>query len=143
LITSLFEAGAVLLTRATSQIHGRSALAEVIIDHLREGGGSVAAPQLVMQSGRLALDPFWHSDLGGPARPGRLALHDQSARPMTWPNMACSRRSERVMISLTSSSGRSVNAELQPPKRAPLLPTGPDTVLTETPTPAFSQARWR
>jgi ketosteroid isomerase-like protein len=55
LLTSLFDDDAVLLSGATSQVRGRSAIAEVIIDHLRHGGGYVAAPQLVMQSGPLAL----------------------------------------------------------------------------------------
>lgn len=55
LLTSLFDNDAVLLTRATSQVRGRSAIAEVIIDHVRDGGSYVAAPQRVMQSGRLAL----------------------------------------------------------------------------------------
>jgi hypothetical protein len=55
LLTSLFDNDAILLTRATSQVRGHSAIAEVIIHHLRHGGSYVAAPQLVMQSGRLAL----------------------------------------------------------------------------------------
>jgi ketosteroid isomerase-like protein len=55
LVTSLFDDDAVLLSGATSQVRGRSAVAEVIIDHLRHGGGYAAAPQLVMQSGPLAL----------------------------------------------------------------------------------------
>jgi ketosteroid isomerase-like protein len=55
MITSLFDNDAVLLTRATSQVHGRSAIAQVIIDHLLDGGSYVAAPQVVMQFGRLAL----------------------------------------------------------------------------------------
>lgn len=55
LITSLFDDDAVLLTGATSQVCGRSAIAEMIIDILRNGGSYAAAPQLVMQSGRLAL----------------------------------------------------------------------------------------
>ena len=54
-LTTLFDNDAILLTRATSQVRGRSAVAEVIIDQLRHGGSYVAAPQLVMQSGRLAL----------------------------------------------------------------------------------------
>jgi ketosteroid isomerase-like protein len=54
-LTTLFDNDAVLLTRATSQVRGRSAIAEVIIDQLRHGGSYVAAPQVVMQSGRLAL----------------------------------------------------------------------------------------
>jgi ketosteroid isomerase-like protein len=55
LLTSLFGEDAVLLSRATSQVRGRSAIAEAIIDHVRDGGNYVAAPQLVMQSGPLAL----------------------------------------------------------------------------------------
>jgi hypothetical protein len=55
LLTSLFDNDAVLLTRATSQVCGPSAIAEVIIDHVRDGGNYVAAPQVVMQTGRLAL----------------------------------------------------------------------------------------
>lgn len=54
-LTSLFDEDAVLLSGASSHVRGRSAIAEVIIDHLRHGGSYVAAPQLVMQSGRLAL----------------------------------------------------------------------------------------
>jgi hypothetical protein len=54
-LTTLFDNDAVLLTRASSQVRGRFAIAEVIIDHLRDGGSYVAAPHLVMQSGRLAL----------------------------------------------------------------------------------------
>jgi len=54
-LTSLFQVDAVLLTRASSQVRGRSAIARLIIDHLLDGGSYVAAPQLVMQSGRLAL----------------------------------------------------------------------------------------
>jgi hypothetical protein len=55
LLTSLFDDDAVLLTRACSQIRGRHAIVDVIIDDLGRGGSYVAAPQLVMQSGRLAL----------------------------------------------------------------------------------------
>lgn len=55
LLSTLFDDDAVLLTRATSQVRGRSAIAEVIIDHVRGAGSYVAAPQVVMQSGRLAL----------------------------------------------------------------------------------------
>jgi hypothetical protein len=50
-----YDHDAVLLTRATSQVRGRSAIANVIIGQLRHGGSYIAAPQLVMQSGRLAL----------------------------------------------------------------------------------------
>jgi hypothetical protein len=52
LLTSLFDD---LVSGATSQVRGRSAIVEVIIDHLGHGGSYVAAPQLVMQCGRLAL----------------------------------------------------------------------------------------
>jgi hypothetical protein len=51
----LFDNDAVLLSRATSQVRGRSAIAEAIIDDVRDGGNYLAAPQLVMQSGPLAL----------------------------------------------------------------------------------------
>ena len=54
-LPSLFEVDAVLLARGTSHVHGRPAIADVIIDKLRNGGSYVAAPQLVMQSGPLAL----------------------------------------------------------------------------------------
>jgi hypothetical protein len=54
-LPSLFDVDAVLLARGTSQVHGRSAIANVIIDQLRDGGSYVAAPHLVMQSGPLAL----------------------------------------------------------------------------------------
>jgi hypothetical protein len=52
---SLFDIDAVRLGRRTSQVRGRSAIANVIIDQLRDGGSYVAAPNLVMQSGPLAL----------------------------------------------------------------------------------------
>jgi hypothetical protein len=39
----------------TSQVRGRAAIANVIMSQLRHGGSYVAAPQLVMQSGPLAL----------------------------------------------------------------------------------------
>jgi ketosteroid isomerase-like protein len=55
LITSLFDDDAVLLTRATSQARGRPAIMKVIMNQLRNGGSYVGAPQLVMQSGQLAL----------------------------------------------------------------------------------------
>jgi hypothetical protein len=55
LLPSLFDADAVLLTRRTSQARGRSAIAKMIIDQLLDGGSYVAAPQLIMESGRLAL----------------------------------------------------------------------------------------
>jgi hypothetical protein len=54
-LTSLFDDDGVLLNGASSHVRGRSAIAEVIIDHLRHGGNYVAVPELVMQSGRLAL----------------------------------------------------------------------------------------
>jgi hypothetical protein len=55
LLSTLFDNDAVLHTRTSSQVRGRSAIAEVIIDHLRGAGSYVAAPQVLMQSGRLAL----------------------------------------------------------------------------------------
>jgi hypothetical protein len=55
LLTSLFDDDAVLLTPTSSQVRGRSAIAGVITNHLQDGCSYVAAPQLVMQSGRLAL----------------------------------------------------------------------------------------
>lgn len=54
-LPGLFDVDAVLLADGTSQVRGRSGIAEVIIDHLRRGGSYVAAPPLVIQSGRLAL----------------------------------------------------------------------------------------
>ncbi len=54
-LKDLFDDDAVLLTRATSQVRGRTAIANVIIGQLRHGGSYLAAPQLVMRSGRLAL----------------------------------------------------------------------------------------
>jgi hypothetical protein len=54
-LPSLFEVDAVLLARGTRQVRGCPAIANVIIDQLRHGGSYVAAPQLVMQSGPLAL----------------------------------------------------------------------------------------
>jgi hypothetical protein len=54
-LPSLFDVDAVLLTRRTVEVRGPLAIADVIIDHLRTGGSYVAAPHLVMQSGRLAL----------------------------------------------------------------------------------------
>jgi hypothetical protein len=55
LLSTLFDNDAVLLTRASIQVRWRSAIAEVIIDHVRGAGSYIAAPQVVMQSGRLAL----------------------------------------------------------------------------------------
>jgi hypothetical protein len=54
-LRSLFDVDAILLVQGTNQVRGRSAIANVIIDQLRDGGSHVAAPQLIMQSGRLAL----------------------------------------------------------------------------------------
>jgi hypothetical protein len=54
-LLSLFDVDAVLLTRDTAEVRGPLAIADVIIDHRRTGGSYVAAPHLVMQSGRLAL----------------------------------------------------------------------------------------
>ena len=53
-LPSLFDVDAVLLARGTNQVRG-PAIANVIIDQLRDGGSYVAAPQLVLQSGPLAL----------------------------------------------------------------------------------------
>ena len=55
LVANLFDIDAVLLAQGTSQIRGRPAITKVIVNWLRHGGSYVAAPQLVMQSGRLAL----------------------------------------------------------------------------------------
>ena len=77
LLTSLFDDDAVLVSRATSQVRERSAIVEVIIDHLGHGGSYVAATQLVMQCGRLALI-IRRGNIGSPLRSGRLALRDQS-----------------------------------------------------------------
>jgi len=54
-LPSLFEVDAVLMARGTSQVRGCAAITNVIISQLRHGGSYVAAPQLVMQSGPLAL----------------------------------------------------------------------------------------
>jgi hypothetical protein len=54
-LPNLFDVDAVLLARGTSQVHGRPAIANVIINQLRHGGSYVASPNLVMQSGPLAL----------------------------------------------------------------------------------------
>jgi hypothetical protein len=54
-LRNLFDVDALLLAQGTSQVRGRSAIANVIISQLRDGGSYVAAPQLVMQSGPLAL----------------------------------------------------------------------------------------
>jgi hypothetical protein len=54
-LPDLFDVDAVMLARGESQVRGRSAIANVIIDQLRDGGSYVAAPNLVMQSGPLAL----------------------------------------------------------------------------------------
>jgi hypothetical protein len=64
-------------------VRGRPAIANVIIDQLRRGGSYVAAPQLVMQSGPLALIISGAATSVARAKPGQLALRDQSARPMT------------------------------------------------------------
>jgi hypothetical protein len=53
LLSTLFDNDAVLLTRASIQVRWRSAIAEVIIDHVRGAGSCVAAPQVVMQSAGL------------------------------------------------------------------------------------------
>jgi hypothetical protein len=52
---NLFDVDAVLLARRTSQVRGRAAITNVIISQLRDGGSYVASPNLVMQSGPLAL----------------------------------------------------------------------------------------
>ena len=54
-LSLLFDVDAVLLARGRSQVRGRPAIANVIIGQLRDGGSYVAAPNLVMQSGPLAL----------------------------------------------------------------------------------------
>ena len=54
-LPTLFDVDAVLLAPGTNQVRGRPAIANVIIDQLRNGGSYVAAPNLVMQSGPLAL----------------------------------------------------------------------------------------
>jgi hypothetical protein len=54
-LPNLFDVDGVLLARGTSQVRGRAAITNVITDQLRHGGSYVAAPQLVMQSGPLAL----------------------------------------------------------------------------------------
>ena len=53
LLSTLLDNDAVLLTQASSQVRGRSTIAEVIIDHVRGAGSCVAAPQVVMQSASL------------------------------------------------------------------------------------------
>jgi hypothetical protein len=94
-LPSLFDLDAVLLARGTNQVRGRPAIANVIIDQLRNGGS--------------CLDHLSQCNLGGQAKPGRLALRDQSARPMT-----CSQPdwrscpSKRVTISLTFLSLSSI-----------------------------------
>ena len=54
-LSNLVDIDAVLLAPGTSQVRGRAAITTVIIDQLRHGGSYVAAPQLVLQSGPLAL----------------------------------------------------------------------------------------
>jgi hypothetical protein len=54
-LPNLFDVDAVLLARGTNQVRGRPAITNVISSQLRQGGSYVAAPQLVMQSGPLAL----------------------------------------------------------------------------------------
>ena len=54
-LRNLFDVDALLLAQGTSHVRGRSAIANVIISQLQDGGSYVAAPQLVMQSGPLAL----------------------------------------------------------------------------------------
>jgi hypothetical protein len=51
----LFDVDAVLLAPGPNQVRGRPAIANVIIKQLRDGGSYVAAPNLVLQSGPLAL----------------------------------------------------------------------------------------
>jgi hypothetical protein len=55
LVGNLFDIDAVLLAQGTSQVRGRLAITKVIMNQLRNGGSYVGAPQLVMQSGQLAL----------------------------------------------------------------------------------------
>ena len=45
-LANLFDVDAVLLTRGTSQLRGRTAIAKVIIDQLRDDGSYVGAPCL-------------------------------------------------------------------------------------------------
>jgi hypothetical protein len=54
-LPTLFDVDAVLLAPGPNQVRGRPAIANVIIEQLRDGGSYVAAPNLVLQSGALAL----------------------------------------------------------------------------------------
>ena len=54
-LPKLFDVEAVLLARGWSQVRGRAAITNVIISQLRDGGSYVAAPNIVLQSGPLAL----------------------------------------------------------------------------------------
>ena len=54
-VANLFDVDAILLIRGTSEVRGRCAIAKVFIDELLNGGSYVGAPQLVLQSGQLAL----------------------------------------------------------------------------------------
>ena len=54
-LSLLFDIDAVLLARGTNRVRGRPAITNVIINQLRDGGSYVASPNLVMQSGPLAL----------------------------------------------------------------------------------------
>ncbi len=51
-LSDLFDIDAVLLARGTSQVRGRSAIANVIIDQLRDGSIYVAAPNLCCSRAR-------------------------------------------------------------------------------------------
>jgi hypothetical protein len=55
LLRSLFDDDAVLLIRGVGPVRGCSAIADVILDYLRHGGSYVAMPEVVVQSGQLAL----------------------------------------------------------------------------------------
>ena len=52
---NLFDVDAVLLARGRGQVRGHAAITNVIISQLRDGGSYVAAPNVVLPSGPLAL----------------------------------------------------------------------------------------
>ena len=91
-LPSLFEVDAVLLARGTNQVRGRPAIANVIIDQLRDGGSYVAAPQLVLQSGPLALIisdaaiSVARRNLAGLTLLGENRAQELEAKAAAWPD---------------------------------------------------------
>jgi hypothetical protein len=75
-LMGLFDHDAVLLTRATSQVRGRSAIANVTSSGMV---GATSPHRSSSCSPPVGLDHFRRSDVGGQAGSGWLPLRDQSA----------------------------------------------------------------